>query len=393
MKKIVFLNLGKNPIANNYLKSKKNKKEFFYNLKLIYHSDTKLISLAKFVAPKKMFNDKYAYRASMSKTMRNANKKLAKLLLKNYKPKSILEIGSNDGCFIKHFKKIKNVGVEPCKNLSDITNKMNIKTYPNFWKKKLAKKIIKEKGKFDIIYSANTISHIHNLKETFEAVVIALKDDGIFILEEPSLFETLKKVSYDQFYDEHAYVFSLTALKNITEENDIEIFKVIKLKTHGGSNRIFFKKKKNRKIKISKNVLQHILQEKNYGIHKLQTYKTFAKKVKNSKKALVKIFKKIKQEKKTIIGYGATAKSSTVLNYCGLKHNFIEYFLDTTPTKFGKFTPGSNIPIIKYNGIPKNIKYAYLGAWNFKDEIFKKEKKFIKNGGKFITHVPYPKII
>jgi methylation protein EvaC len=393
MKKIVFLNLGKNPIANNYLKSKKNKKEFFYNLKLIYHSDTKLISLAKFVAPKKMFNDKYAYRASMSKTMRNANKKLAKLLLKNYKPKSILEIGSNDGCFIKHFKKIKNVGVEPCKNLSDITNKMNIKTYPNFWKKKLAKKIIKEKGKFDIIYSANTISHIHNLKETFEAVEIALKDDGIFILEEPSLFETLKKVSYDQFYDEHAYVFSLTALKNITEENDIEIFKVIKLKTHGGSNRIFFKKKKNRKIKISKNVLQHILQEKNYGIHKLQTYKTFAKRVKNSKKALVKIFKKIKQEKKTIIGYGATAKSSTVLNYCGLKNNFIEYFLDTTPTKFGKFTPGSNIPIIKYNGIPKNVEYAYLGAWNFKDEIFKKEKKFIKNGGKFITHVPYPKII
>ena len=393
MKKIVFLNLGKNPIANNYLKSKKIKKEFFYNLKLIYHSDTKLISLAKFIAPKKMFNDKYAYRASMSKTMRNANKKLAKLLFKNYKPTSILEIGSNDGCFIKHFKKIKNVGVEPCRNLADITNKMNIKTYPNFWKKKLAKKIIKEKGKFDIIYSANTISHIHNLRETFEAVEIALKDDGIFILEEPSLFEILKKVSYDQFYDEHAYVFSLTALKNITKENDIEIFKVIKLKTHGGSNRIFFKKKKNRKIKISKNVLQHILQEKNYGIHKLQTYKTFAKRVKNSKKALVKIFKKIKQENKIIIGYGATAKSSTVLNYCGLKSNFIEYFLDTTPTKFGKFTPGSNIPIIKYNGIPKNVEYAYLGAWNFKDEIFKKEKKFIKNGGKFITHVPYPKII
>ena len=139
--------------------------------------------------------------------------------------------------------------------------------------------------------------------------------------------------------------------------------------------------------------MQHILQEKNYGIHKLQTYKIFAKRVKNSKKALVKIFKKIKKEKKTIIGYGATAKSSTVLNYCGLKNNFIEYFLDTTPTKFGKFTPGSNIPIIKYNGIPKNVEYAYLGAWNFKDEIFKKEKEFIKNGGKFITHVPYPKII
>ncbi len=258
MSKIEFLNLGKHPITNNYLSSSTPKNEFFYNLKLIYHSNTKLISLGKFVSPKKMFNDKYAHRASASKTMRLAYKKLAKSILKKYKPSSILEIGSNDGCFIQHFKKIKNIGVEPCKNLAEITKKMNIKTYDKFWTKKLAKKIAKENGEFDIIYSANTISHIHNLRETFNAIEICLKKNGIFILEDPSLLETIKKNSYDQFYDEHSYVFSLTALKNLIKKNNLEIFKVEKLKTHGGSNRVFLKKKTNRKFKISNIFLKYI---------------------------------------------------------------------------------------------------------------------------------------
>ena len=393
MKKIEFLNLGNHPITNNYLKNKNPKNEFLYNLKLIYHNDTKLISLAKFISPKKMFNNKYAHRASASKTMRDAYKQLANSLKKKYKPKAILEIGSNDGCFIKHFSKIKNVGVEPCNNLAEITKKLNIKTYPSFWTKKLSKQIKKEIGKFNIVYSANTISHIHDLKETFEAIELILDDYGIFILEDPSLLEVLKKTSYDQFYDEHAYVFSLTALKNLVQSTNLEIFKVEKLETHGGSNRVFFKKKFNKTIKISKNFLKNLYEENKYGIQNLNTYKKFAKKVHNSKKKLVKIFHNLKKNKKNIIGYGATYKSSTVLNFCGINNKFIDYFLDTTPTKFGKFTPGSKIPIYKYNGIPQNVDYAYLGAWNFKEEIFKKEKEFIKRGGKFITHVPKPRII
>lgn len=392
MKKIEFLNLGRHPITNNFFNKKKNK-EFLYNLKLIYHKSTKLISLGKFVPPKKMFNNKYAHRASASKTMQLAYKKLAVFLIKKYKPKSIMEIGSNDGCFIKHFKKIKNIGVEPCKNLADITNKLNIKTYPFFWTKKLSKKIISADGKFDIIYSANTISHIHNLKETFEAIELSLNENGIFILEDPSLLEALKKNAYDQFYDEHAYVFSITALKNLVKNTGIEIFEIDKLKTHGGSNRVYFKKKTNRKIKISRNYNKYLLEEKKYGIQNFITYKKFAQRVKKSKQQLIKIFKNIKNNNKIIIGYGATYKSSTVLNYCGINNNLIDYFLDTTPTKFGKFTPGSKIPIHKYKGIPKNVSYAYLGAWNFKDEIFKKEKKYIKRGGKFITHVPFPSVI
>ena len=392
-KKINFLNLGKHPITNNFLKLQNPKNEFFYNLRLIFNSETKLVSLKKFVSPKKMFNDKYAHRASASKTMRLAYFKLAKYILKKYKPESILEIGSNDGVFIKHFKKIKNIGVEPCKNLARITNKMRIKTYDEFWTMSLSKKIVKQNKLFNVIYSANTISHIHNLNETFKAISNSLDDYGIFILEDPSLVEVLKNKSYDQFYDEHAYVFSITALKNITKKAGLQIFNIEKLKTHGGSNRVYFKKYSNNKIKIENNVIKHQNNEKKIGIHNLEIYRKFSKDVQKSKKQLIEIFKKLKKKGESIIGYGATYKSSTVLNYCNLDHKFIDYFLDTTPTKVGKFTPGTHIPIFKYNGIPHNVRFAFLGAWNFKDEIFKKEKKFIKRGGKFISHVPYPNIL
>ena len=392
-KKIKFLNLGSHPITNNFLDTKKPKNEFFYNLNLIFHSDTKLVSLGKFVPPRKMFNNKYAHRASASKTMRHAYGKLAKLIKKKYKPKSILEIGSNDGVFLKHFKKIKNLGVEPCKNLAKITNSIGIRTYDRFWSMNLSNQIINQNNRFDVIYSANTISHIHNLSETFSAISNSLNDKGIFILEDPSLMETIMQNSYDQFYDEHAYVFSVIALKNITKKSGLEIFKIEKLKTYGGSNRIYFKKSSNKKIKISQEVFKHIINEKKFGINKITTYKRFAKKVKKSKKNLIKIFKSLKKQKKIVIGYGATYKSSTVLNYCSLNSKYINYFLDTTPTKKGKYTPGTHIPILKYEGIPDNVEFAFLGAWNFKEEIFKKEKKFINRGGKFISHVPYPRII
>ena len=207
--KVQFLDLGKQPITNNFLIKKNPKNEFFYSLKLIFHKGSKLVSLAKFVPPKKMFNERYAHRASASKTMSLAYSKLAKSIKKRFKPKSILEIGSNDGVFIKHFKKIKNLGVEPCKNLASITKQAGLKTYDEFWTQKIAKKIVNQNGKVDVIYSANTISHIHNLNETFKAIDYTLHENGVFILEDPSLVEVLKNKSYDQFYDEHAYVFSI----------------------------------------------------------------------------------------------------------------------------------------------------------------------------------------
>ena len=393
-KKVNFLDLGLQPLANNYLKkSQLNKKEKKYRLKIGLDLRTKLVSINKPIASEIMFNNNYPYRSSMSKTMIKSFNDLSKLIKKKFKPKKILEIGSNDGSFIKNFSKKNTIGVEPCSNVEKITKNKGFNTYPKYWNTFTAKKILGKNGKVDLIYSANTISHIENLDEVFKSINIILNKDGIIIIEDPSLLECLKKNTYDQFYNEHIYVFSLIGIESILKKYDFEIFNVQNLKIHGGSNRYFIKRKMN-KIPINLSVIINRKKEINYGIKNISTYVKFAKRVKSSKKKLRKIFLQLKNKKKDIIGYGVTAKSTTILNYCDIGKKFISYFVDTTKDKQNKYTPGMKIPIYKYPGfIEKNIDYIFLGAWNFKEEIFKKEKKFIKNGGKFIIHTPIPKII
>jgi methylation protein EvaC len=393
-KYINFLDLGLQPLANNYLNRKDlNKKEKKYRLKVGINQKTKLVSINKPISSKIMFNNKYPYRSSMSKTMIKSFLDLSKLINKKFKPDKILEIGSNDGSFIKNFTKKKVIGIEPCSNVEKITKKMGFNTYSDYWDTKTAKKILKKSGKVDLIYSANTISHIHNLDDVFKSINIVLNDNGILIIEDPSLLECLKKNTYDQFYNEHIYVFSLIGIESILKKHELEIFHIQNLSIHGGSNRYFIKKIYNkRKIETSVKIARN--KEIKYGLKKLSTYKKFAKRVRSSKKILRNIFNKINSKNKEIIGYGVTAKSTTILNYCKINNNLIKYFTDTTKDKQNKFTPGTKIPIYKYQGfIEKNVEYVFLGAWNFKEEIFKKEKKFIKRGGKFIIHTPIPKII
>ena len=395
MKKI-FLNLLKQPITNSYLPNLKLttiKNEFFYNLSIAFDTNNYLVSIKKPVNPKKQYTDRYAHRASQSKTMQLAFKKIATNLKKRFKPNLSLEIGSNDGVFIKNFSKKKIVAVEPCLNLAKITNKAGYLTYGKFWTTKLAKNIIKKKGKLDIIYSANTISHIPNLNETFKAISLSLNNNGVFIFEDPYIGSVLKNNSYDQFYDEHVHLFSFLAISNIIKKFDLRIIDVEILNTHGGSIRFYVAKKKS-KIKSKNNVKKIYNQEIKKKFNTITPYKKFGERVKHSKQKLQKILKKLKKDGKKIISYGATYKSATIFNYCNIGPELIEFVTDSTKNKQGKFTPGKHIPIIKpVDMVEEKIDYAFLGAWNFLNEIKNKEKKFIKNGGKFITHVPTVKII
>ncbi len=389
-----FLDLGLQPLANSYLDFKElKKKEKKFRLVIGFNPKNYLVSILNTVPKENMFNENYPYKSSESITMRKSFRDLSLKIKKKFKPKLILEIGSNDGAFIKNFNKNNVIGVEPCKNLAQITKKYKYKTFSEYWGPSLAKKITKNK-KVDLIYSANTLSHIKNFSEIFKAINIALSDNGILILEDPSLLECIKNVAYDQFYCEHIYVFSSISLKKILEKFGLEIFNIENTKTHGGSNRYFIKKSINNNYKIGSNVFKNLSLEKKYGLHKFSTYKKFAKNVNLSKIKLVNIFDKLKKNNNKIIGYGATAKSCTVLNYCKIDNKTIDFFYDTTSYKINKFLPGSKIKIKRYKKLNiQKTDYVFLGAWNFKSEIFKKEKKFIQQGGKFITHVPYPKII
>jgi len=393
-----FLDLGIQPLANNYLKKKdliKKKKELLYHLEVGFNSKTKLISILNTVPSKKMFDDNYPYRSSMSKTMLLSFKKLSKHLKLFYKPNSILEIGSNDGSLIKNFNKKKAICVEPCKNVAKITKRLGYKTFTDFWDINLARKIkASNKKKIDLIYSANTLSHISNLDSVFKSICHVMAEKGILIIEDPSLLECIKNISYDQFYNEHIYVFSLIAINEAIKKYKLEVFDIEKLETHGGSLRYYIKRISNKKFKINNRVKKQFSEELKFKLNKYSTFVNFRKKVEKSKKNLKKIFYDIKKKRKKIIGYGATAKATTVLNFCNINDETIDYFLDTTPDKVKKFMPGTHIFIKPYNKKSLNFAdYVFLGAWNFKQEIFKKEKKFLKKGGKFITHIPKPHII
>ena len=390
-----FLNLGKQPIANSFLTSNSKKtltNEFFYNLSVSFDTNNFLVSLTNPVNPKIQYTDKYAHRASESMTMRKSFKDFANKLKKRFRPKIVLEIGSNDGVFIRNFHKRKIIAVEPCKNLADITKK-HFKTYSEFWTQKLAKKIFKISKKADIIFSANTISHIPNLKESFDAINFSLSKNGVLVIEDPSLCSVIQNNSYDQFYDEHVYVFSALSISNVVRSSGLRLFDVEKMSTHGGSMRYFICKKES-KYRNSKKLEIILKEEKKVGLDKFSTFKRFSYRITKSKKDLIKLLKGLKSKNKKIISYGATYKSTTVFNYCKINNQYLDYVTDTTLNKQGKFTPGQHLPIISpEDGMVKDVDYAFLGAWNFKKEILNKEKSFIKRGGKFITHVPVIKIL
>ena len=389
-----FLDLGMHPLANAYLKKnelKKNEKK--YRLKVNFNKKNYLVKVISIFSSKVMFNNKYPYRSSMSQTMLKSFAGLAKKI-KSKKKNKVLEIGSNDGAFAFNFNKKKIICVEPCNNLAKITKKRGYKTYNEYWNYSLAKKICKQNGKMNIVFSSNTISHIKNLDNVFKSINYLLDKNGILIIEDPSLVECLKKNTYDQFYNEHIYVFSFNSLKYALRKHNLTIFHIENIETHGGSTRFYIKKEENKNLKIKNTVLKQIIKEKKMNITKVKTYINFAKRVNKSKVKFIKIIKDLKNINKKIIGYGATAKSCTVLNFCKINNKYIDYFIDTTPEKQKKYTPGTHIPIIKKaRNINPSQTVFYLGAWNFLKEITKKEKRFIKNGGKFLIHTPYPRII
>lgn len=388
--KVKFLDLGQQPIANNFLLPEQVDDEFKYHLTVEIDDGTKLVSLGEFVAPEKMFNDTYAYHSSGSKTMQEHFKKTAIALVNNFAPLKVLEIGSNDGVFIKNINSDIAIAVEPCSNFADLTNKMGYKTISEFWTLDLAKEIRSKHGAQDLIYAANCMCHIQNLSEAFAAVNECLSDRGVFVFEDPSLSKMIERCSYDQIYDEHAHIFSVTALNKILASQGLYIFRVEKLNVHGGSNRIFASKRLHKNIEA--NVDDIMKEEFNMGLEDIRTYNNFATRVEQSRVQLLGLLKEFKRKNFNIVGYGATSKSTTVFNYCGIDSSLIGYITDTTPTKQGKVSPGMHIPVVPREGNLNSVDYAYLGAWNYEAEIAEKESEFLRSGA-FITHVPYVRII
>lgn len=386
---IEILDLGLQPLSNNYL-TNKTTNEFKYHLIAGINPETFLFTQKYEIDSSKMFNDNYSYRASMSATMRQHFSDIA-IKIKDYTLNNVLEIGSNDGVFLKNWNTNSIVAVEPCKNFSDFTNSIGYKTYNEFWNTRTAEMLLEHHKKFEVIYSANCFCHIYNLNDAFNAIKSCLSPNGVFIFEDPSLLQMLYNNSYDQIYDEHPHIFSIFALQNIFKKLDLEIINVEPISVHGGSNRIYVSHKGCKPIQQT--VFNTILLEKLYGLNTIDAYRLFSDRVAASKTQLTTLLSNCKDSGLKIISYGATSKSATIYNYCNIDNSIINYIIDTTPEKINKFSPGVHIPIKYYNEIDSSVNIAFLGAWNFISEIMQKEKNYINNNGRFITHVPNIKIL
>jgi len=393
MNKKEFLDLGRQPIANGFLTEDQFKNEFFYDLKVGIDRDTHLVTHMDYVKPELMFNDTYAYRGSMSKTMRNHFANTSRYL-REFLPKTpkVLEIGSNDGVFIKNWEVDSTVAVEPCSNFAKETNDLGYKTYNGFWTKELAETVVEENGWMDLIFAANCICHIPDLDQTFTAIENTLSDNGFFVFEDPSLAKMINENSYDQIYDEHPHIFSVIALQKILERNGLTIVRVDNLSVHGGSNRIWTQR--TMFANPDNSVNDNLIHENIIGLNRPCTFERFSENVLDSKTDLIQVLSRCADNNKKVVSYGATSKSTTVFNYCGIGPELIEFITDTTPEKQNKFSPGVHIPIVPPEGnFDNSVDYAFLGAWNFADEIKKKEFDFINNGGQFICHVPIVRFV
>ncbi len=380
-----FLDLGKQPLGNKFLSEEQFDTEFFYDLKVVFDEDTKLVSLKEFVRPEQIFDAEYPYWTSKSVPMIEHFKNTAEMLKDEFKPNKVLEIGSNDGTFIKNFSREDTVCVEPCGNFAEYTNKkLKYKTYPEYWTTELSEEIKSSYGKFDLIYSANCISHINDLEDTFQAAANLLTGRGVFVFEDPSCLSVLKRNSYDQIYDEHPHLFSVTSLDNLLNNHGLELCRVDNLEVHGGSNRIFARLISDNPPEDS--VIDNLKREEEFGLNDFETYVEFGKRVEKSKEDLLEILHKAKSDGKKVMTIGATCKSSIVFNYCGIDSSLMECITDTTPDKQNLLAPGSHIPVVDRKDIDiTKYDYAFLGAWNFIDYIRENEKEF---KGEYITHVP-----
>lgn len=392
-----FLTLGPTPLANSYLtKEQLGQVEDFYPLDVYFCRDCCLVQLLDVVSPEVMFKD-YAYLTGASNPMRVHFAEMAQDIIDNFSPNKdqlVIDVGSNDGTFLSNFVKagLKVLGVDPAANVAPIAKAQGVPTLVDFFNEECALRIREKYGPAQVIVGANVFAHNDGLESFSKGVSELLAADGVFIIEVPYFLNMLDKLEFDTIYHEHLSCFSLHPLVHLFARFGMAVVDVKEMPVHGGSLRVFVKKSP---AKPSANVQRFLAVEREKGIHLLETYQKLAQDIAVLKEKLGRVLRGIKQEgANRIAGYGATAKSCTLLNYCGIGPGVLDYIVDTTPLKQGKYTPGSHIPIFPEEKLrQENPEYVLLLAWNYGPQIMQKEALYRQKGGKFILPMPEPKTV
>ncbi len=386
------------PLCESYLSSAQlNQMEAFYPLHVRVCDRCFLVQLEEYVSAENIFSD-YAYFSSYSDSWVAHAKRYAEKMTSRFRLNAnslVVEVASNDGYLLQHFveSKIPVLGIEPAANVAKVAEQKGIPTLVKFFGVHTAKDLVAQGTRADLLLGNNVLAQVPDLNDFAAGMKILLSPSGVITIEFPHLMRLMEENQFDTIYHEHFSYFSFLTAEKIFAAHGLTLFDVEELSTHGGSLRIYARHAEDSTKPVSKQVEELRTREISAGFARLERYQTFTEQVKETKRKLLEFLIQSKREGKNVVGYGAPGKGNTLLNYCGIRTDFLDYTVDRSPHKQGKFLPGTHIPIYS----PERIRetkpdYVLILPWNLKDEIIEQNSYIREWGGQFVVPIPEVKV-
>jgi methylation protein EvaC len=392
-----FLDLGAQPVSDAFRLPDAPGEEYFFRLAVAACRECTMVQLVEEVPRERMFGEDYPYRSSGSATMREHFARTANALLETELtgPEPFLvELGCNDGVMLRTIRDagVAHLGVEPSGGVADVARAAGLRVRTAFFEEATAREIAASDGLADVVYAANTTCHIPYLDSVFRGLDALLEPGGVFVFEDPYLGDIVERTSFDQIYDEHFYFFTARSVRALARRHGFELVDLQRLPVHGGELRYVLARSGVREPTPA--VAAQLAEEAERGLHEPATLHRFADAVRAVRADLTALLHRLRADGRRVVAYGATAKSATVANYCGIGPDTVEFVCDTTPEKQGRLTPGSHIPVRGPEAFADPYPdYALLFAWNHAEEIMAKEQGFRDAGGRWIVYVPRVEVV
>ena len=394
-----FVDLGMSPLCQTHITSERlNAMEPFYPLRAYVCERCLLVQLEEFVAPGDIFTE-YAYFSSYSDSWVDHARRYTELVAGRFgfgTGSLVVEIASNDGYLLQHFaaKGVPVLGIEPAVNVAEAAVAKGIRTVSRFFGREAAAAIRREFGAPDLLIGNNVLAHVPDINDFVGGMKLLLKADGVITMEFPHLVQLMEQNQFDTIYHEHFSYLSFSTVRRIFSAHGLTLFDVEQLPTHGGSLRIYARHEAHAAGKVGARVSELLDLEDSKGYGRLETYTGFGSRVRETKRALLEFLIDAKNRGKKIVGYGAPGKGNTLLNYCGIRSDFLEFTVDRNPYKQGKFTPGTHIPILAPEQLmDARPDYVLILPWNLRDEITRSMAGIRAWGGKFVVPIPRVQVL
>lgn len=389
-----FVDLGMSPLCESYVSADRlNQMEPFYPLHVYVCENCFLVQLEAYVTPEHIFSN-YAYFSSYSDSWLTHSKKYTNQMVERFGISAssfVVELASNDGYLLQYFveKNVPVLGIEPAANVAAVAVERGVPTLVRFFGRETARDLVDSEKQADLLLGNNVLAQVPDINDFVAGMKILLKPDGVITMEFPHLQRLMEENQFDTIYHEHFSYFSLLTVEKIFAAHGLTLFDVEELPTHGGSLRVFVRHVEDSSKSITSRVVDLYKREVSAGFTKMETYSRFAEQVEETKRKLLEFLIQARRSGKRIAGYGAPGKGNTLLNYCAIRSDFLDYTVDRNPRKHGRFLPGTHVPIFS----PERIRetrpdYLLILPWNLKDEIIKQNAFIREWGGKFVVPIP-----